>query len=578
MRPDARSVICLAATLATVVFAPCLSAQIAFTDVSAAAGVDGDFYRSDTGHSLGVNWIDFNLDGWPDLFLVGGGLDRPPVLFENRGDGTFSRANHLLPTLPGVEMSGSRFADIDRDGDLDIFIYTDHPDWEWIPAQNPLDGPANLLLRNLWVESNGTAQPLFVEDAVGTGLQDLAEVPYGDLPGHRAKTAAFFDYDRDGCIDLFVGHMVLNHGGHEANRDRLFRNRCDGTFEDRTDALGLSDAGPGDATSLRGALASAAFHLDGDLWSELIVIHITYSQSSLYLEDFIFKNEGPAEVPFREILGAMAGVGDDAQAGMGVDTADVDLDGDWDLYITDIYNTTLDAEPLGNVYYEADGTGGYSDNSAPSLGIEADNSWGVNFFDADLDGFEDLYVATIAPNPREFFFRNDGLEGGVHAGFTNIADQIGYTTGNSRGSAVADYDRDGDLDFAVVNQNGPLQLFRNDSVTSGHWLALELQGTVSSPDAIGTLVEARTGSTVRRRQVKGGSSAHSQDSLTVHFGFGDAERVDELLVRWPSGRQTRLFDVELDRYLVIAEGPFFEDGFESGDVSAWSQAFGTLPH
>ncbi|MEM8998259.1 MAG: ASPIC/UnbV domain-containing protein, partial [Acidobacteriota bacterium] len=245
-------------------------------------------------------------------------------------------------------------------------------------------------------------------------------------------------------------------------------------------------------------------------------------------------------------------------------------------YISDIYATTLDAAPLGNVFYAGDGAGGFHDNTADVLGIEAFDSWGVNFFDADADGWEDLFVSKISSADTEFFFRNDGAgEGGGHAGFTNVAAAAGIVAGNSRGSAVADYDRDGDLDFAVVNQNGPLQLFRNDTPDGGAYLLLELRGVRSSPDAIGTVVEARSGAVTRRRQVKGGSSAHSQDSTTVHFGLGDAASVDEVRVRWPSGHEDLFTGVAVNQYLEVVEGRIFVDGFESGDATAWSAVIQT---
>ncbi|MEM1182732.1 MAG: CRTAC1 family protein [Acidobacteriota bacterium] len=541
--------------------------------MSAAAGVDGDLYRSDTGHSLGVNWIDFNLDGWPDLFLVGGDASRPPVLFENDGDGTFTRRSDLLPALPQVEMSGSRFADYDRDGDPDLFIYTDNEQWTF-GTNNLADGPANLLLHNRWVETGGDLGPgekLFEERAAQAGLQGLASPPFGDLPARRSKTATFFDYDRDGCVDLFVGQLVMNGGADPATRDQLYRNRCDGTFEDVTAASGVN---PGtDSSADRAALVSAGFHLDDDLWPELLVINVSTEQASPYVDDFFYRYDPTAlgGGHFQEVSGSMVGIGDDAQAGMGVDTADVDLDGDWDLYISDIFETTLDAAPLGNVFYAGDGAGGFHDNTADTLGIAAHDSWGVNFFDADADGWEDLFVSKISTADTEFLFRNDGDDGtGGHAGFTNVAADAGLVTGNARGSAVADYDRDGDLDLAVVNQNGPLQLFRNDTAHSGSYLLLELRGVMSSPDAIGTVVEARVGSLTRRRQVKGGSSAHSQDAAAVHLGLGDAPRVDELRIRWPSGHVDVLLDVEVDRHLQVVEGAIFGDGFESGDLSAWS--------
>lgn len=550
-------------------------AQIRFTDVSTEAGVTGDNYNSSTYHSLGVNWIDFNLDGFPDLFAVGGGLDRAPHLFRNRGDGTFARADVLLPVLPNVEMSGSRFADYDRDGDPDIFIYTDNPDWCTRCRNTPEDGPPNILLKNLWQENGGTTiagESLFVDVAQAAGLDDLASPALGPLSGHRAKTAAWLDYDRDGCIDLFVGHLVMNHHGEPGNRDRLFRNRCDGTFEDVTTAAGL-DLG---ADMYRPALACGGFHLDEDLWPDLYVANVAALEQLPDHDDFAFKNLGPGPdgiVRFRNILPSSPGVGDDTQAAMGIDVADIDLDGDWDLYLSDLKDTYLDALPFGNTLYLNNGFG-FDDNSAPASGIAGLSSWGVNFFDVDHDGWEDLYVGTLSAHLDEILYHHRGLDSDGRPVFANIAADAGLETFGVRGSAVADYDRDGDLDLAVVNHDGPLQLFRNDTISSGHWLVVELVATLSNPDAIGTVIEVKTGTVVRKRQVKGGSSAHSQDGMAVHFGLGEASIVDQVRVRWPSGLETTWANQEADRYLKIHEPWIFGDGFESGTTSSWSS---TIP-
>lgn len=547
-----------------------LSAQVQMTDVSAAAGLDGETYGSATDHSLGINWIDFDLDGRPDLFVVGGNPSRPPKLYRNQGDGTFASADDLLPELPQVEMSGSVFADYDNDGDFDLFIYTDHTTWDSAPETNPKDGPANLLLRNL--RRDGAVDgPLFEEVAAAAGLDDLADPPLGDeYPGYRAKTAAFFDYDRDGCVDLFVGHWVMNSGGDPANRDRLFHNRCDGTFEDVTVASGIN---PGtDPLMDRAALASIGAHLDDDLWPDLYVVNAGGGvESQPYIDDLFYRNQGDGT--FVEVGGQLAGICDDAQAGMGIDVADLDHDGDWDLYISDLRATTNDALPKGNVLYLGDGAGGFADNSAVEAGVRGDNSWGVNFFDLDHDTYEDLYVSTMTGatgEEAELLYRNNG-----DGTFTNLGVTIGMTTGNARGSAVADYDADGDLDLAVVNQQGGLQLFRNDTAGLGAWLQLELHGATGNRDAIGTVVEATIAvaegeDLVLRRQVKGGSSAHSQNSLVVHFGLGSATVVDQIRILWPSGRIDTLEGVAAGQRLRYGEGQFFADGFESGDTSGWS--------
>ncbi len=538
-------------------------AQVQLTDVSAAAGLAEDHYESATRHSLGVNWIDYNRDGWADLFLVGGSPPYAPRLFHNNGDGTFTRLDSHLPALPEVEMSGSVFADYDGDGDDNLFLYTDQADFGGFDPNAP-DGPLELLLKNLWVESGGAlpqATPLFEEVAGPAGVADAADPPLGALPGHRSKTAGWLDYDRDGCIDLYVGRLVMNAGGSPANQDRLYRGRCDGTFEDVTAVVN-----PGtDPTTYRAALAFLAAHLDDDLWPDLYVVNVSNSDPQPYINDLIYRNDGDGS--FTEISGLMPGVGNDSQAGMGLDVADIDHDGDWDLYISDLTNTTLDQEPLGNVFYLGSGDGTFADNSAPAAGVEGAPSWGVNFFDVDHDTFEDIFVSSMGNAGTEMLYMNNG-----DGTFTNIGNTVGIDTDDSRGSAVADYDHDGDLDLAVVDQDGPLRLYRNDTAAAGPWTQVRPLRLASTRDPTGAAVAATVRGPTLLRQVKGGSSAHSQDSLTVHFGLGAASTVETLRVRWPSGQENVLTNLLADRFLDIVEGQveLFWDGFESGDTSAWA--------
>jgi len=543
-----------------------LSAQIALTDVSLQAGVGDDIYEHPTRHGLGVNWVDYDSDGWPDLFLVGGGPDFPPHLFHNERDGSFSRADHLLPTLPKYSMAGSRFADVDRDGDQDIFIYTDNLCFKPVkyePECNTGDGYPNLLLKNLWVEKNGVipaGEPLFEEVAEAAGLADLADTPFGALPAYRSMTASWLDYDRDGCIDLFVGHVHYNSSGSEASRDRLYRNLCHDAaaqsavgikFEDVTSKAGFYP--DNDSRMYRSTLGSIGAHLNHDLWPDLYVVNMTGLEDPIFHEDqvYISNSDGKGNRVFEEVAAGMSNIGDSTAAGMGIDVGDIDNDGNWDIYISDVFvhpTVSLEVAPVGNPLYMGTDSGGWSNNVADVAGVAGEgNAWGVNFFDVDRDGWEDLYVASLRDTVEMFYINNRDRT------FTNIAYDIGMKTGFARGSAVADYDRDGDLDLAVVNQWGGLQLFRNDTTEAGHWLAFELVATKSNRDAIGTVVEMEAGSLKMMRQIKGGSSAHSQDSLIVHFGLGEATVADKVRIRWPSGMVTNLKHVNADRFVTVVE-------------------------
>ncbi len=528
-----------------------------FSEISSSAGLSGDLYRSAGGHGLGVNWVDIDQDGWDDLFVVGGAADYPPKLFLNNKDRTFTDVSHLLPQLPAVEMSGSRFADFDRDGDKDIYIYTDNPDFRVLNVNQP-DGPPNLLLVNNLAQT-GTLG--FIESADSAGVDDLAAVPFGAMPAYRSKTASWLDFDRDGCIDLLVGHLVDNAGGSEANQDRMYQNQCDGTFTDVTSISGLND---GTNPSInRATLASGAFHLNNDLWPDLYLVNVTGTDEPIFHHDLLYLNQGSnLGAGFVEQVSMSFGVGDDAQAGMGIDTADIDHDGNWDIYISDIFNTTLDQAPLGNVLYMGNGDGTFNDNSSISAGVQGKDSWGVNFFDVNNDTWEDLFVATIGTMNGDLLYINNGVDVQGTVTFTESSQSAGIETANARGSAVADFDHDGDLDFAVVNQNGGLQLFSNDSTKSGNWVVLQLDAQISNLDAIGAIITAQTDTLIQRRQVKGGSSAHSQDSLNVHFGLGDSTIIDELKVYWPSGEITILSQVAVNQYHRIFEvDAIFQNGF-----------------
>ena len=532
-----------------------------FADVSIESGVSGDTYHSRSAHSLGVNWIDVDRDGRPDLFAVGGDPEFPPRLFRNLGDGTFEAAHHLIPKLPAYEMSGSVFADYDNDGDADIYIYTDRQQW-YLHGSNVPDGPPNLLLRNLLAEHGGrvpAGRPLFEEVAAAAGVDDRAAEPFGEQPAYRTKAAAWLDYDRDGCVDLFVGHTVMNRAGLEAQRDRLYRNRCDGTFE--TVAVPTS--------ALRSGFVVLGAHLDGDLWPDLYVANVSFDLAWPHHWDQIYRNRNGV---LEELSpGAIPGVGDDAQAAMGIDVADVNLDGRWDLYISDLLDgTPHESPPWGNVLYLGGEGALLHDNVAVAAGVAGDDSWGVNFLDADHDGWEDLYVATMMGAASELLFANnrDGT-------FTNVAAGAGYLTGHSRGSAVADYDGDGDLDIAVINQHVcgntrptcSLQLLRNDTPASGGWLQLRLTGTRSNRDALGAVVRVRAGDLTMMRQIKGGSGGHSQSTLTVHFGLGQARVADVVEIDWPSGLRTRWRRQEANRRIEVIEG----QACRSGDLAGCSE-------
>ncbi len=545
--PERRGRAALAAAALALIAGACAAPhpEIALVEVAGEAGLGGETYAGKTLHTLGVAWVDIDRDGWPDVFAVNG-HDRPAHLYRNLGDGTFELRDDLLPALEEHEQAGVVFADYDNDGDDDLYIQVTHEKLELFNP-NPTDGPPNLLLQNRFVEEG---EPRFVEVADAAGVDDRPDEPLGnDYDGRRGMTGGWLDYDRDGCVDLFVGNMTMQSPGHPANRSSLYRNLCDGTFADVTvEARVNRAAGDGDPNLNRPALAWLGADLNGDLWPDMYVVNV--HDPTPWHHDFYFRNTWQGNFAEEtELDGVMPGIGDDSGAGMGIDAADVDLDGDWDLYITDIYNTEYDADPKGNVLYLNRGDGRFDDNVAVEAGVAGSFSWGTNFFDVDRDGYEDLFVAVQGGGDHLFHNQGDGT-------FVDIAAAAGIRNrGSSRGSAIADYDRDGDVDLLFVNNGGSLKLFRNESVNDRAWLSVRLEATQSNGSAIGALVRVTTDDgVVRMRQIEGGSSAHSQDELVLHFGLADAAAVERVEVLWPSGIVDEPADVDLRTLLEVEEG------------------------
>ncbi|MFK7845850.1 MAG: FG-GAP-like repeat-containing protein [Rhodothermales bacterium] len=534
-----------------------VNAQITFSEIGIAAGVGSDSYDSSSRHGLGVIWIDYDNDGFPDLFASNGSGD-PAHLYHNEGNGTFTNADALLPAIAGGEMTSTMFADYDNDGDQDIYIALGSGD-----LFSP-DGGVNILLQNQWVENgNAISTPLFIDVAAAAGVDNKPAVPFGTNLGYKTYSGGWLDYDRDGCVDLFVANMVWDQGGVNTNANQLYKNNCDGTFNDVTLASGVDT---GDSDDFRPTLAFFGGLLTpGDMDPDLYVVNV--HDASPYHHDLIYENNGDGT--FTEFSGTMPTFGDDSGAGMGTAVGDIDLDGDWDIYITDLPDVPVEPVMEGNTLYLGQPDGTWSENAGPAAGVASGPSWGANFADLDLDGFEDLFVGTIAPDTQiKTIFRNDG-----DGTFSDVTAGSGFVTGHeARGTAAADFDRDGDIDIVQVNLNGRIKLYENTTSTSDNWLQVDLNATVSNLSAIGTLVEATIGGVTRMRQVNGGASAHSQDDLVVHFGVGSATNVDELKISWPSGIVQTLTNVGVNQMIGVTEqsvapGDLFTDVSSSAGVS-----------
>ena len=520
-----------------------------FTNVTAAAGIPFQHNSGAYGGKLlpetlgsGCAFLDYDRDGWQDILLVNG-MDWPGHrrqrttlrLYRNNRNGTFSdvtKAAGLDVELYGM---GVAVGDYNNDGWPDIFI--------------SCVGQSRLF-RN-------TGNGVFVDATKTSGLQ-----------GHQgfSTSALWFDYDRDGLLDLFVCNYVRwspaedvfcsldgTHKSYctpEAYRGDtcwLFHNRGDGTFEDVTATSGIFD-------SSSKSLGVAVLDYDQDGWPDLLVANDT-QPNKLYknLRNGKFKDVG--------VEAGIAFSGDGkARAGMGVAVGDFENSGKPGVAVTN-----FDNEMIG--LYRPSASGTFDDIAMPSgLGAASRSTlgFGCAFFDANLDGLLDLAVANghidetvrnirgnvgYAQAPQLFL----NLGGGK---FHDVAREVGggfETPIVGRGLAYGDFDRDGDLDLLITTNNGPAYLFRNDQTAGNRSIRFQLVGTKSNRDAIGARVRIFQGGQTQSRMVQGGSSYLSQSELAVTFGMGKRDKVERAVIDWPNGQSEEYKDLATGGTYEIVE-------------------------
>jgi enediyne biosynthesis protein E4 len=525
-----------------------------FTDIAASAGliapviyggVDHDEYILEA-NGCGCAFIDYDNDGWIDIFLLSGTrLEGAPPgasnrLYKNNRDGTFTDVTKQA----GLEAVGWANAvcigDYNNDGYEDLFCT--------FFGQNKL-------YRNL---GNGTFKDVTKE----AGLED-SEVRWG-------SGCSFFDYNRDGHLDLFVAnylkfdfdHVPRPGGSVNCNwkgipvecgprgmpfgRHSLYRNNGDGTFTDVTVQAGIAKPWP----SYGMTVVTADFDEDG--WPDIyIACDSTPSLLFMNQHDGTFKEEGIAR-------GVALNNDGGEEAGMGVAVGDYDLDGHIDLFKTHFAEDT-------DVLYHNDGTGNFDDLTLQAkLGVETRfASWGAGIFDLDNDGWPDIFFVTgsvypgvekqLPQNPNKsprILFRNLG-----NGTFEEIANAgPGVTTPHSgRGCAFGDIDNDGDVDILILNMNEPPSLLRNDLKGTHHWLKVKLVGSKSNRSAIGARVLAKYAGRSQAQEVLSQSSYYSSNDSRLHFGLGQATTAD-LAIRWPSGATEKYLNVKCDQLVTIREG------------------------
>jgi len=500
------------------------------TDITTRAGISfvhnsgafGGKYLPET-LGPGVVVLDFDKDGWQDILFVNG-ADWPghktrrttPALYRNNHDGTFTDVTRRAGLDIELYGMGAAAADFNNDGYPDLYITA--------------VGQNRLFLNN----RNGTF----------TDVTDKAGL--GNRPGF-STSALWFDYDRDGHLDLFVANYVKwsaaqdvfcgidgktkSYCTPEAYRGTtswLFHNRGDGTFEDVTAKSGIFD-------SSSKSLGVAMFDYDSDGWPDLFVANDTQPNK-------LYRNNHDGT--FRDIA-VEAGVAfsedGKARAGMGVDIADFENSGKAGIAVTN-----FDGEMIG-LYHRGPG-GAYVDRAPLSaVGRLSRNTLGFGcfFFDANLDGLLDLMVvnghiddtarnirpgALYEQSPHLFLNRGADFEDAAHlVGPDFVRPKV------ARGAAFADFDNDGDLDVVLTTNHGPAHLYRNDQTTSNRSIRFTLTGTRSNRDAIGARVRVYVASRQSSLMVRTGSSYLSQSELPLTFGLGNSAGIDKVVVNWPSG-------------------------------------------
>jgi hypothetical protein len=490
------------------------SAQVVFSDQTAAAGLnhttDLFFDMNQRLMYCGGAVADFNRDGWPDIFLLGGG-GTVDTLFINDGDGTFTEEAGAW----GVDLlhrgRGATAGDFNNDGWPDLYV----------TSGGDMTG-GDRVGRHLLYRNNGNGT--FTDVAVAAGVNQTSAV-------HLTPTgAAFGDYDLDGDLDLFVC------GWDGVDSNRLFKNNGDETFSDVTTDVGI-------AVNFYG-FSPRFVDMNGDRYPELLV-------SADFGTSQYFINDGDGTFT----RSTTSGTGLDTN-GMGSTVADFNRDGLPDWYVTSIYADTNEIQD-GNYLYINQGNHQFSALSESAGAKNGGFGWGSDALDCDHDGWVDLVETNGWPPPEwdsenSYIFRNNGdltfseVQGGT-SGFDHVS--------QGRSLMLIDYDRDGDMDVLLTGWDEPVALYRNEvSGPNTNWIEIRLDTSGSAglaPDGYGSRVIATTGTVVQYEWINGGATYLGRSQPVAHFGLGGATEV-EITVEWADGTLTELIDVAANQILTIA--------------------------
>jgi hypothetical protein len=529
---------------------PASPSKIRFEDITRSAGIHFTHNNGAAGKKWlpetmgsGVAFLDYDNDGWQDVLLVNG-TDWPGTpqkkrrttlaLYHNNHDGTFTDVTQKAGLAVEMFGMGVAIGDYDNDGFDDIFITA--------------LGQSRLFHNN----GNGT----FTDVTQKAGLAG---------PNEFSTAAAWVDYDRDGHLDLVVGNYVqwspqtdiyctldgktksyCTPESYKGASVRLWHNRGNGTFEDATQKAGLFD------TSSK-SLGIAILDANQDGWPDIFVSNDT-QPNKLYM------NNGNGTFTEKAVPSGVAYSEDGvARAGMGVSAADYDRSGYPSLIVTNFSNQML-------AFYHNERNGLFVDEAPHSEVGRASLltlGFGCFFFDYDLDGWPDIYIANghiedaiervqprvrYAEPPHLFHNLGDGK-------FAEATDSVGRDFASprvARGAAYGDINNDGALDVLVSTNGGPASLFKNTGATN-HSLRIKLVGTKSNRDGLGASARLISGSETQTKMLTSGGSYLSSSELVLTFGLGDHTRADSIEIVWPSGQKDQLKDVPADQIITVKE-------------------------